>query len=317
MGNGWTAFAGMPSWAPNYPGIAQSRGETGKIITVPWSFGIPGLNLRVFGKYREIKIIGASLHVPAMRLDSIKTPAQAPDHTCSLCLKFRTAEASTNEVDKAVCQIISVIHSRPGGNVYGTHILLIVEQLVTTFNKVPLHRSTDFLFILFIVYKRIRLKRLDATYGLEFINEFLLLLHLEDLAEALAFATQGLSHKLDFYATMPKKLANKPNWPILAAEILEWSMDLTSLRETYESFFKEPSRRLAETRSGHVGYFPEHIQEGDEVFLLQGSHVPSVLRKREDHYLHVGICFVAGMTAERVQELANSGKSSVEMVEIR
>jgi hypothetical protein len=317
MGNGWTAFAGMPSWAPNYPGIAQSRGETGKRIIVTKYFDIPGLNVGVFDKYREIKIAGASLRVPAMRLDSIKIPTQAPDHACGLCLKFRTAEASTNEFGKAACQVISLIHSRPGGNVDGTHMLLIVEQLVTKINNVSLRQSTDFLLILFTVYKRIRLKRLDAMHGLEFVYEFLFLLHLGDLAKTLTFASQGLPRELDFYATMPKKLGNDHSWPILAAEILKWPIDLAPLKEACKLLFKEPSRLLAETRSGYIGYFPEHTQEGDEVFLLQGSHVPSVLRKRGDHYLHVGICFVAGMTAERVEELANSGKSSVEMVEIR
>jgi hypothetical protein len=49
------------------------------------------------------------------------------------------------------------------------------------------------------------------------------------------------------------------------------------------------------TRSGHVGYGPDGIQEGDEVCILPGCQYPILVRKKGQAYQVVGACVVYGI----------------------
>ncbi|RFU30889.1 hypothetical protein B7463_g5465, partial [Scytalidium lignicola] len=51
--------------------------------------------------------------------------------------------------------------------------------------------------------------------------------------------------------------------------------------------------RVFETESGHIGIGPLGSKPGDAVCLLCGSGVPVVLRIIDNHYVHVGTCFVS------------------------
>lgn len=56
------------------------------------------------------------------------------------------------------------------------------------------------------------------------------------------------------------------------------------------------NRRLGGTASGYIGLFPEVSKAGDRVFVLNGCHVPVVLRPRGDNkFKFVGECYVHGI----------------------
>ncbi|EQB56003.1 HET domain-containing protein [Colletotrichum gloeosporioides Cg-14] len=51
-------------------------------------------------------------------------------------------------------------------------------------------------------------------------------------------------------------------------------------------------RRVFVTRDGHVGIGPKMMRPGDEVIVLFGGRMPFVVRRRENHHLLVGSCYV-------------------------
>ena len=50
------------------------------------------------------------------------------------------------------------------------------------------------------------------------------------------------------------------------------------------------------TQNGYLGLGPSAIMAGDSVCLLSQCRTPVLLRKKEDYHLHVGTCFVLGLT---------------------
>jgi hypothetical protein len=75
--------------------------------------------------------------------------------------------------------------------------------------------------------------------------------------------------------------------------------------------------KLVETESGRIGICPTQTIPGDVVCVLWGSGIPSVLRKMQDHYLHVGTCCFARIMNGEVVTLIRSGEAQIETVEIR
>ncbi|MCJ1256837.1 hypothetical protein MMC24_004662 [Lignoscripta atroalba] len=77
---------------------------------------------------------------------------------------------------------------------------------------------------------------------------------------------------------------------------------LADLEDTEESRWKAAlarveaieNRRFYVTREGFMGLGPSEAQEGDVVCVLQGAHVPFVLRKVEDHHVLVEECYLHG-----------------------
>ncbi|PMD58009.1 HET-domain-containing protein, partial [Hyaloscypha bicolor E] len=58
---------------------------------------------------------------------------------------------------------------------------------------------------------------------------------------------------------------------------------------------KSEQKAVFVTRSGHVGYGPNGIQEGDEVCILPGCQYPMLVRKKGQAYQVVGACVVYGI----------------------
>jgi len=67
-----------------------------------------------------------------------------------------------------------------------------------------------------------------------------------------------------------------------------------------------------ETSNGYFGLGPLMAQPGDVIFVLKGSHLPVVLRKDGQHWVHVGCCFIIGLMNGEA-----AGRGSIQMVEIR
>jgi hypothetical protein len=74
---------------------------------------------------------------------------------------------------------------------------------------------------------------------------------------------------------------------------------------------------MAITDLGHYGMFPPLVQKNDFVCILKGCSVPVVLRKNGDHYIHIGTCYVTGLMRGEASGLLRDGRARMEEIAIR
>lgn len=60
---------------------------------------------------------------------------------------------------------------------------------------------------------------------------------------------------------------------------------------------------LVETASGYIGLAPIDTATGDSICVLNGSSYPVVLRRKDDHYILIGQCFVLGLMEGEAAEI--------------
>lgn len=75
--------------------------------------------------------------------------------------------------------------------------------------------------------------------------------------------------------------------------------------------------RLALTCDGYLGLFPPKVGETDVVSVVRGCPSPIILRRVDNHYIHLGCCFIVGLMNGEVAQLLRSGNLLVDQVEIR
>jgi hypothetical protein len=75
--------------------------------------------------------------------------------------------------------------------------------------------------------------------------------------------------------------------------------------------------RLVETTRGYLGHAPSCAKPGDVIVILKGSPLPSVLRKVDDYYLHVGCCWVYEYVIGNVEKQFAEENLKVERFVIR
>ena len=72
---------------------------------------------------------------------------------------------------------------------------------------------------------------------------------------------------------------------------------LSSLaRDVTASLLRRLGMKFFRTQNGHLGLGPSAIMTGDSVCLLSQCRMPVLLRKKEDLHVHVGNCFVLGLS---------------------
>jgi hypothetical protein len=71
-----------------------------------------------------------------------------------------------------------------------------------------------------------------------------------------------------------------------------------------------------ETESGYIGLGPKCISVGDTVVVPLRLGTPTVLRKEDDHHLHIGTCWVLGIMDGEAIELVRQGKREVHVYDI-
>jgi hypothetical protein len=74
--------------------------------------------------------------------------------------------------------------------------------------------------------------------------------------------------------------------------------------------------RIFPTKKGHLGWAPRGMQVGDVVCVCANSSYPIILRKKDDGYSHVGLCFVLGLMYGERAEMAEKGELREEDFEI-
>ena len=67
-------------------------------------------------------------------------------------------------------------------------------------------------------------------------------------------------------------------------------------RDVTASLLRRVGTKFFRTQNGHLGLGPSAIMTGDSVCLLSQCRMPVLLRKKEDFHIHVGNCFVLGLS---------------------
>jgi hypothetical protein len=78
----------------------------------------------------------------------------------------------------------------------------------------------------------------------------------------------------------------------------------------------EDAFRFIETSSGYLGLAPGGASIGDTICVLKGCETPVVLRKVDEHYVHVGTCFVLGLMEGESAEMLETGRTKIQRFEI-
>lgn len=102
------------------------------------------------------------------------------------------------------------------------------------------------------------------------------------------------SHVLD-PASVPKDLVDTST---LRAYLPKLTSDRLSLVMNYVAFW---------TPDGYLGWGPPGMEDGDVVSVIIGCDVPVVLRRVDDHYIHIGPCWVLGLMNGEALEKASAG----------
>jgi Heterokaryon incompatibility protein (HET) len=75
--------------------------------------------------------------------------------------------------------------------------------------------------------------------------------------------------------------------------------------------------RFIETPTGYLGLAPNGAAIGDILCVLKGCDTPVILRKVNEHYVHVGTCFALGLMDGEAAELLKAGRAKVQRFEIQ
>lgn len=66
------------------------------------------------------------------------------------------------------------------------------------------------------------------------------------------------------------------------------------------------------TQHGYLGVGLRRLYAGDRICLLQGSTLPSLLRKVESHWAHVGTCYVQSLSQGEPLQMINAKEVQME-----
>jgi hypothetical protein len=92
-------------------------------------------------------------------------------------------------------------------------------------------------------------------------------------------------------------------------EVEQNIVTMQSLQKCAASYF--------ETEDGYLGLAPHGTLPGDIVGILKGYRAPVILRRRGDHYVFVGTCFVLGLMYGEARALAEEGRAKIDVFELR
>lgn len=71
------------------------------------------------------------------------------------------------------------------------------------------------------------------------------------------------------------------------------------------------------TQHGYLGIGPPRMNAGDRICLLQGSTLPSLLRKVESHWAYVGTCYVQGLSQGEPLQMIDAKEVQMEELTMR
>ena len=125
--------------------------------------------------------------------------------------------------------------------------------------------------------------------------------------------------EIDFSAGRPRDTPGNALLVILANTGIG---DRTYLVEVEQNIIteirlQESAARYFATEDGYLGLAPQGTLPGDIIGVLKGYRAPVILRRRGDHHVFVGTCFVLGLMEGEARKLAEEGRAKINTFELR
>ncbi|KAF9880376.1 heterokaryon incompatibility protein [Colletotrichum karsti] len=129
----------------------------------------------------------------------------------------------------------------------------------------------------------------------------------EEIVSLLLDASTGQSPSIagQTYTTRQKRPKGKGRLELERLKVRKSGSAGEAFQETRTAMINAvKNRRLGITTKGYLGLFPQHAEAGDNLYVLDGGHVPFVMRDAEGgKFRLVGECYVYGiMDGEAIRE---------------
>jgi len=292
LGYNWNSVQGLPSWAPNFVGAHEDKSYDDD---APGSFyGKSGRG--VFASCKEPVLIRKSiLSCPGMKVDHIT--AKGP--------------------------LVTGMDEDTGY----TEMLIWIGDYIS---KPVIDPQTGRYKLLDVLQTLLRTVWPDNAPGLQNLLPLTMLLYLFNLVRPKEDLTEKDTHDFDIIGEAHNSTFGHYCDQIGLDRIYKGALDIDpSSMDTPMVFFKDMQRnlrfqlkaihgfRIGLTHDGYTGVFPPCMEKDDIVCVLKHSSVPVLLRKVDNHYEHVGTCFVPGLMNGEAARYLFQGRTSIETLEIR
>ncbi|KAK9788182.1 putative HET-domain-containing protein [Seiridium cardinale] len=316
IGHGWTYVPGLPSWAPNFAG-----NEVGEVISSTGVFS-NGDRRDLFPEMSaDLHLVDSKLTIQGIVADRVTSVSPRLD-------------IGILERDGPVSWMLDYVFGRDTHTNGWTPLLALFDTLykqsATEETPPTWIGAVDVLEALRIRYglRQAGLYslsdeefggRVTASIRDRLQHEFFAGVQLNDiweLEEKIAhIASHGSPQQSvdEFLGNMDDGL-RVAALPVVLALHDDDARCLGQLR--FQMQLKSMPFRLAETAGGDLCLVPPGATEEDLICFLKGASQPSLFRKSESYYLHVGTCSVLGLE-EKVRHAMEIGSLNIEPMEIR
>lgn len=297
-----------PSWVPNLAAVGIPNKVTGY-----WDLGNSYVNgstsLHVPSPEAiEARISGSSLHVSGVLIGEVKTIVKILNHEAAaeVCSKFLWNQ-----------ELLGLIRDKVLQNTVGRGEKAALEIILLSLIGHRSNTDRQTMMSLFRTFLLISGYNLDSLNGYRFTHKFARIL---DPKFGMAFDPED--HKEVFHWFIRNVFPGQER-DYDEQEVTEcWDpIDLTA--EMIRLMRRNFSECIFEMDQGMIGTGPSDIETGDILCVLYRCCCPVVLRRVDDHFVHIGSCWVPELELCDVEidaaseELGEHGKHKLERFEIR
>lgn len=295
-----------PSWVPNLAAFGIPDTVTGH-----WDVGqfyVKGSTfLHVpYPEAIEARITGSSLHVSGVRIGEVKTTVKILKH-----------EAASQPDSKFVWsqELLDLIRDKVLQNAVSRGEKAALEIILLTLVGHRGNTDRETIMTLFRTFLLISGYHLDSLMGYPFTHKFARIL---DPKFGMAFDPED--HKEVFHwfirNVFPGQEQNYDQQEVTKC----WDLiDLTE--EMVRLVRRNISECIFEMDQGMIGTGPSDIGTGDILCVMYLCSCPVVLRRVDDHFVHIGSCWVPELCEVEIdaasEEPGEHGKHKLERFEIR
>jgi hypothetical protein len=295
VGYYWDTFPGLPSWAPNFAGVAREYHHQSRSTTIIAHDSYKS-DCDIFEQHRSsLKLVDSVLSCAAVIVGPVVTLGPVV-HQGERLIYNNSPEADLWMLWMFDCAVSSADRYSSGREI----LYDMFKALIHVVN--PLDKPIQCEFELFIVeLKLVCERRRDMTHS-DFYSQL----------RIPAPATKLVEGNSDWGERWHQQTLEV--WS--RCEINDLTMIEAYLNVLWTARRSNHQLRMAFTEWGAVGIFPPLLEESDLVCVVDGSHVPVCLRRCGSGYILVGICYVNGLMKGEAGDLVRKGLAKVEDINI-
>jgi hypothetical protein len=162
-------------------------------------------------------------------------------------------------------------------------------------------------------------RKIFTQFYMEFLRVFSQLHGNSHEQDAIVLPKEGDVNPLNYFHGQifpgePFESTEAGLWPTTYQDIWGYEVDPQIRASLSYAFTRVKSLFL--TSDGRLGSGPAQMQVGDTIFVLPLCIVPVLLRKANNHYLLVGVCFVLGLMDGEIANIVQENCLEPSQVEL-